>query len=494
MPAIANPRLKVLWFGPPPNNAVLSEFTNRHLSVEANIEKPLSELRFSSAAVFKFDPSKPNNLLTHMNAYLVPAINNGLFIMAISDNDKGQINISEALNLLNRSKSVIQRTNPPLSEVAERSARHDPGPGENPELSLKGEDIDKLSDVQKLFLRRAFWDCKEVLVNGLDGGRSANVFRVFATFRDSLVGPRPLPFFVKIDAKHKILSELKNYKTYTEHFIPFSSRPNLDHSRCFVGAVEGLIVGNFVEQSESLWDLAIRGHAANAIFSLFDEALRGWRLQAYQRGDLGLLKQNVYRGIGDIFWAVRVSKHRLEKAFELGATLLPKQIREFARSMPEIVYRTAPIHGDLHAKNVRVRNSDAILIDFNSTRPGPIVADPASLEVALVFSAGKDDDNIGWQKMVDTLFESRYFEQAPSPATQPLPREWLWNCVRQIRLFALSMQTTRFEYAAALGVYLLRFSMFKADHAAEEFRRAYAYVLAENLLKMAAKAHATEAK
>jgi hypothetical protein len=359
MPAIANPRLKVLWFGPPPNNAVLSEFTNRHLSVEANIEEPLSELRFSSAAVFKFDPSKPNNLVTHMDAYLVPAINNGLFIMAISDNDKGQINISEALNLLNRSKSVIQRTNPPLSEVAERSARHDPGPGENPELSLKGEDIDKLSDVQKLFLRRAFWDCKEVLVNGLDGGRSANVYRVYATFRDSLVGPRPLPFFVKIDAKHKILSELKNYKTYTEHFV---------------------------------------------------------------------------------------------------------------------------------------RNSDAILIDFNSTRPGPIVADPASLEVALVFSAGKDDDNIGWQKMVDTLFESRYFEQAPSPATQPLPREWLWNCVRQVRLFALSMQTTRFEYAAALGVYLLRFSMFKADHAAEEFRRAYAYVLAENLLKMAAKAHATVAK
>jgi hypothetical protein len=489
VPASGNPRSKVLWFGPSPHGEV-SEFRNRNLRLSINVPNPAEEFRFARAAIFRFNPQKPGKLLADLRSYAAAAIDNGLRIMLVADNDTGQNYISDALSRFEVPGEFRSRTNPPLSELAENAARHDAGPEDNPSLKINDEVAAKLSVEEKLLFRRAFWDCAEIIAEPLPGGNSGSVFCIYATFRDSVVGPRPLPFFAKIDLKRKIVRELNNYKIYTEHFIPFSSRPNLDHSRCLVGSSQGIIVGNFVEHSETLWDLAIRGHANNAIHSLFDEALRGWRLQAYQDNKLPS-ESNLYEQLGNIVKAERIPQKRVSTAFSLGATFKAEEIVSLAKSLPAMAHRSAPIHGDLHAKNVRVRDSDAILIDFNSTRSGPIIADPASLEAALVFSMAnsKDDDDEGWRKTVDRLFDEKYFVQAPPPANQPLPREWLWNCVRQIRLVALSMQTTKFEYATVLGIYLLRCSMFKADYPQEEFRRTYAYMLGERLLKMVKAEH-----
>jgi Ser/Thr protein kinase RdoA (MazF antagonist) len=43
------------------------------------------------------------------------------------------------------------------------------------------------------------------------------------------------------------------------------------------------------------------------------------------------------------------------------------------------------MHGDLHGENVRVRNGNAILIDFASVCSGPLTADLAALETCLAF-------------------------------------------------------------------------------------------------------------
>ena len=44
-------------------------------------------------------------------------------------------------------------------------------------------------------------------------------------------------------------------------------------------------------------------------------------------------------------------------------------------------YRAAPMHGDLHGNNVRVRGGDAIVIDLASIASGPLVADLAGLSL-----------------------------------------------------------------------------------------------------------------
>jgi hypothetical protein len=135
-----------------------------------------------------------------------------------------------------------------------------------------------------------------------------------------------------------------------------------------------------------------------------------------------------------------------------------------------------------------VRDNDSILIDFGSTQSGPLVADPASLEVALAFYVGgEDDDDQGWIEIMNTLYSRDFLDGVPPPAREPRPREWLWNIVRQIRQIALGDQQSDLEYRTALILYLLRHSTFESESEKEEKRRAYAYVIAERIASEMAK-------
>jgi hypothetical protein len=489
MPLTPDPRIKVLWLGPDPSAAQITEFENRELILDVNSLTPAQEFRFSTAIIFKVNPDKRGRLLNDMSAFASAAADHGLKVIAVSDDDDGQIVISEAVRRIEPLFDILPLTHPSEAQLAESAARHDPGVPEHPKLNIVNKSNKKLDALDELLFRRAFWNCQTIDIQSLDGGRSADVFRVHARFRDLPVCPRPLPFYAKIDYRTKIKNELANYLDLAEQFVPFNSRPNLNHSRCLLASTKGMIVGTFVEQSEPLADLAKRGHANHAIFSLFEEALRGWRLQAYRANEEEVSIGNLYKVLGNIVQPYRMSSKRLAQVFQLGAKTPPYKLIRLAKDIPEKPYRSAPIHGDLHARNVIVRDSDAILIDFNQTRIGPIAADPASLEVALMFSVSDEkDDNTTWRELVDKLIVEQYFKQAPPPADQPLPREWLWNAVRQIRLFALSMEKSPFEYATVLSIYLLRHSTFPADDrkdGREGYRRAYAYVLGERLLRMA---------
>jgi hypothetical protein len=71
-------------------------------------------------------------------------------------------------------------------------------------------------------------------------------------------------------------------------------------------------------------------------------------------------------------------------AFKQGAQLAPERLEADLKTLQLPRYRRTLTHGDLHGENVRVAGVDAILIDFNSITHGPLVADPAVLDVSLI--------------------------------------------------------------------------------------------------------------
>jgi thiamine kinase-like enzyme len=179
----------------------------------------------------------------------------------------------------------------------------------------------------------------------------------------------------------------------------------------------------------------------------------------------------------------QVPDDRYELALKMGATLTPPDLVKLLRTESAADHRFAPIHGDLHHGNVQVRGSDAILIDFRSVRHGPIVADPAALEVSLAFAVD-DGDETKWRELVDILYSPQYLsKQPPPPANRPSDREWLWSMVRQIRMLALAEQDYQGEYLSAVTTYLLRHATFPSVSERDNRHRAHCYVLACRLAK-----------
>jgi hypothetical protein len=488
---LGNARQKVLWIGPQADSATENEFAKRSLIIDRCAKEALErEFPVSAGIVFRFDQSQPDLFAEQVESIGSKAVNHGLLVVTLADNDKEFLAMNGILKGIQFGFPILKKVVLPVHEIAEEITRHDPGPGEK-EVEITGE---RVSEQTRLFLSRAFCDCKSIAVSRLEGGRSADdVFCVHAIFSDSRVGPRPLPFFAKVDKKEKIWKEWNNYQNIVGHFIPFHARPNLDTDRCFIGLTQGILVGNFVEQSESLWDVAKRGSAQPVIYSLFDEALRGWRLQAYVKEDPLAFAPSMFSSLDHLFDPQNpLLVTRAAAATAFGNVRAPNEIIEALKANDAIKHRVAPQHGDLHVHNVRGRRGEAILIDFNSTQySGPLVADPASLEVSIVFEVDPpdrntdkvvtDNDNERWMADVENLYSREFLFRAPPPPSQPGPREWMWACVRQIRLIALESQTNDCEYHFALIMHLLRRASFPDESYPDKYRRDYAYFLASQL-------------
>jgi hypothetical protein len=134
-----------------------------------------------------------------------------------------------------------------------------------------------LTEDELVLIRRAFWDCADVSLEPVSGGRSGvSVFRAHAELEQGLAGRWPQPYFVKIGNRRKIFAEFEHYEGRVRPYVPFHLGPHLDSNRCCLGARKGVIVGDYVEESESLRDCACEGRAASAIACLFDRTLLGW--------------------------------------------------------------------------------------------------------------------------------------------------------------------------------------------------------------------------
>lgn len=361
--------------------------------------------------------------------------------------------------------------------------------GRAPDQNVTIAPLDGLNEYDQLLLRRAFAKCSEVhLFSMIEGRSGAQVYRAQVRMDAAVHGGWSQPYFVKLDKRKAIEDEYVNYEDKADPYVPFHLGPNLVPERCCLDANHGILVGDYVEESESLKECASAGRAAQAIGCLFDRTLRGW-YRNYEVLDRPFLEQ--CSPIPDDYPAeVRA------KATEIGATLEPAKFGDYLRSCTDSQWLKGPVHGDLHSTNVRVRGTEAILIDYGSHRIDLILRDIARLEVSLLIDAfsGKPyekqvgDANFNGRAWLDEVIklyqvnptgnDLKHHEDPKSHAY------WFHTCVRQIRLHAKQYERGSHQYAAALAYELLK-KASRDDHAErfELYRRAAAYYLAEQLVK-----------
>jgi hypothetical protein len=336
-------------------------------------------------------------------------------------------------------------------------------------------------------IRRAFSDCSGVFMVPQKKGRSgADVFcvhaRIDASAGDAVLGATTQPYFVKIHGRSETVAEYKTYEEEVHPYVPFHLTPHLDARRCCIGATAGILVSDFVSESEDLLQCASDGRATSALACLFDRTLLGWHAQASEeRG----------REFSDPLLAAFpacIDAARLDRARELGAELTLAQLQalfQCCNSKPVLV---GPVHGDLHAKNVHVRGLDAIAIDFGSHSRAPLLFDAAKLEASLLVEMRfpNDIEVNHWLEVVRPLYETDLLACSPPSVSPGNWATWLYANIRQIRGYARRWQCGDHQYAGALSLALLEKARKNLDACEPEAsRRAAAYLLAELVLQNA---------
>jgi uncharacterized protein associated with vWA-MoxR-VMAP ternary system len=503
-------RRQVLWIGPAPTNALLVELKRRDLILNF-VKQPLVENDFivSCAIVFCFDVHDKGASIGAINAYASLAGDHGLLIIVrASDDTFIRIAQGHLTTVQDRSPEFSEISRPikqfavraPAYQLAEWVVRHPAGPPLNPALQING--VPSIAAGDSFLLKRAFSDCKLITLEPLGKGLSgARVFAVYAEFPEGEAAPYPLPYFAKIDGSERVLREYSAYDRFVSRYVPFNQRPNFDTKRCILGVTDGILVGDFIDGSEALADVMVPNGARNVIHSLFDDALRGWRQQSYRRNDRVALLPKIRP---DIVEPERIKQRHFETAKMFGAKMSPEDLVRLVETLPSHQYRRGPVHGDLNTQNIRVRGTEAVLIDFYKANVGPLVADLASLEVAICFSMEADIHwNLAdhseyersarfteWRRHIDQLFVvSHEFAMVPPLQEQPCSHTWMWSACRQLRLMAHYIEPEDSAYARVLALYMLRMAMFPEDesaivpHSPDSIVRSYAYVAAERILK-----------
>jgi hypothetical protein len=176
----------------------------------------------------------------------------------------------------------------------------------------------------------------------------------------------------------------------------------------------------------------------------------------------------------------------MAKARELGAALDITALRGLFERCTSIPVLVGPIHGDLHSGNVRVRATDAIVIDFVQHRDYPLVYDAACLEASLLVEGFANDkrEPQEWLESLKPLYETSPLEGAAVTQANPKNRSfWFHGTVHQIRRYARQWQIGPNQYAGVLALALL-IKAVKTPNAPEReaYRRAGAYLIAEKIL------------
>lgn len=167
--------------------------------------------------------------------------------------------------------------------------------------------------------------------------------------------------------------------------------------------------------------------------------------------------------MGEMGQEIELLPTRAEIVKRLGGIPLVKPLREIFNRYAHEPVLLGPAHGDLHAANVLVRGSDAIIIDFEKmTEPFPILYDPASLESGLLVAGfGRDSRS---KRNPKALIESilplysvdvlkSFVIPCPHPAD---PSSWFYDCVAQIRAATRRAELTSGQYALVLALCLIR--------------------------------------
>lgn len=481
----------VLWFGAHPGDAQRREIENRLCRWQAgDVDAPLDKARHALAAVIQFETGDETALLTLAESQLRRFLDHGLRVELVASDDAAMGRVQARLGKLAGIAGVHVRTAPSPAALAEAIARHEAGPVPRLDLAISvANNREPLRQADEILFQRAFAHCSAITLVELSGGRSdARVFAVYMTVARSNAGAWPQPAFAKLDRADKIAREHDNYREYAARFIPFGLRPNVEN--LIIGSERSLLVGDFVDKSESLWDLVRRNVASSAITALLEETLGGWRDQAYAAdpipGSVAAAMQ-----AADIWDHEKIQPCYVERAREAGVAATPQSLWEALNALDQR-YRWAPVHGDLHGENVRVRGGSAILIDLASVCHGPLTVDLAALETWLAFEVPPDSDpdrydDPDWRCAVDRLYAPSAFRHPPGPCRPEAPLAWMGTVVRQIRTLGIAIQSCPTEYQTAVAVQLLRRSQWADGRTHDRFRRGYSYLVAARLVADIAK-------
>lgn len=346
---------------------------------------------------------------------------------------------------------------------------------------------------EELLLHRAFADCSEVHLREMQDGLSGvRAFRAIATPRNPTTGARSaFQHLVKVGERGKVSTEYQAYREKALGHIPFHLGPRLELGRCVLGSSKGLIVSDYVDGAESLCACAREGRAVPVIANLFNVTLRPWAVAGTEET----------RALADYVadrWLPEIPEHRRQTVVDYAgsADLGSLRLRLGRITAPERRgierVQVGVVHGDLHAGNVLVRGTDAILIDFERVEDGqPLLRDLACLEGGLFVDGFTGDPRL-WGAVLESvapLYSARALEWTESPGTDRGDRShWFYECVRQIRMHAQQLERVRFQYAICLALELARKSCnpreFPKPHLvlSTDDTRALAFVLAEKLI------------
>lgn len=489
-------RNKVLWHGCRQGREDDLEFSRRDLILETIDDEPLGDPSLIGARgiVYSIGDAGVARAVRHLERNASCIVDHGLWLGFLTLESAVTTHVEKELVQLGVPKSAVKllegdSNEIPDYQIAQLFARHDPKLGWKQSLDLEfGPETEPLDTPDERLIRRAFSDCTHIRITRLGEGRTAETYMVQAVFAGKSIAPRPLPFFVKLGERSKIMREQDSYRDYANFFIPFHLRPNLDPNRCLFGLRRGILVGNFVERARSLWTAVEEGKASAAIDSLFDVTLAGWWAQGL-RSDGRVRQGSVAGKLTDSIFNYEKVKPEIEaRARTLGLQSAPKELWLRLIGCRWQGYYEGPMHGDLHPDNVFVRGGDAILIDLGSVQPGPLSGDPACLETSLTFETRKEDESLHfakWRDDIDKLYAPEALGQIPPLLDGAGAWANRWNAARQVRELATRTHSGS-EYAAAIAVYLLRRSMYgphsEVDEEVDVQHRAYAMVAAERLV------------
>lgn len=484
-------RSKLLWVGRPPTAADRDEAKNRGLEIEEVLPGATVDYTFARGIVFWATPPHFEATADALEASLPEAIDHGLYLHIVVTSEEHRADIAAVLSAALPDSGAEQhyrlRTGPVQPHEGPQAAlMHNPGPPAYSELSISVDDI-VLTDDQRLLLQRAFHDCHSIVLERISGGLSgAQTFLVYAKLRASNAGPRPSSFFVKLDAPAKLREEMKRFREFAEHHIEWNLRPNFAVERSIYGVHQGVLVGAFVRASRSLWEVILDGDGPAHIRSLFQDTLGGLRQETEQ--PLAKTCGSVVGPLDKFCKRDRIPDARVDAARALGGTIhTPRSLWRKLLDLPEQSWRRSATHGDMHGENVRARKGDAIVIDFAQACTGPMSSDVASLEVWLAFkvAAGVTLSREEWRQRIDALYAPRAIERSLSSFPLAVDDDPIAACVAELRRIANESVHSTDEYKRVLAVYLMRQATFPADATCateDEFRRTYAYWLANQLV------------
>lgn len=498
------PRAKIAFYKELPLESDLERFTERKYECIPCTKEDLQNPEFVAlldAVIFCQKPEKRNALNTVLRAVIPSLMNSDVraYVRIAEDPDKSIVARKLVIaTLLNMCAPLANINRAEWDQIPEKSREREgsnlapyvyifdctenwisiahtvcdrhAGTAPNTDLIFDGHDIRSLGedghDERLMLLQRAFSNCHTLHLEKMtDGHSGASVFKAYASHHPQVGGWNydwPSLHLVKLGPRKKIVDEYDKYIGHALDYVPFHLGPKLRLDRCNLGSSQGILVGDFVEGTESIRDSAPAGRGGHAIANLFDKTLGAWRKQA---------KVNPYRTLGQFLegkWLdknaqeISLPQSRANIVSQLGGTPDVGPLREIFNRHSQSQVMTGPAHGDLHATNILVRNGDAIIIDFEKMEDEfPMLYDPASLEGGLlVESFGRDPRS---KNNPDKLLESisplytwKILNHFVVPCHAAKPSSWFYDCVGQIRTLSRHAERHDGQYALVLAICLIR--------------------------------------